>query len=137
MDGTRRDDVVPGKHVSIVLKQDQRSGRLTNGIVQDVLTNSQDHHQGIKVRLTSGDVGRVKHIGAQAAVGNVAAGATNDDFDARRPAAPSLGDWFPADSTPTAAARTPPSISPWTCAACTFENTNMELECEMCMTPRG
>ncbi len=62
MDGTRRSDVRPGLHVSIVLKKDQRTGKLTEGIVKDVLTNSPSHPHGIKVRLESGDVGRVKKI---------------------------------------------------------------------------
>jgi len=48
--------------VSIVLKQDQLSGKLTKGIVKDILTNSSTHPHGIKVRLTSGEVGRVKEI---------------------------------------------------------------------------
>ncbi|RKX86901.1 MAG: YwbE family protein [Spirochaetes bacterium] len=62
MDGTRRSDIKPGIRVSIVLKKDQRSGNLTEGIVQDILTNSANHPHGIKVRLESGDVGRVKEI---------------------------------------------------------------------------
>jgi uncharacterized repeat protein (TIGR03833 family) len=62
MDGTRRADIKAGSRVRIVLKQDQRSGRLTEGIVQDVLTNSPKHPYGIKVRLDTGEVGRVKQI---------------------------------------------------------------------------
>ena len=62
MDGTRRADVRPGYEVNIVRKQDQRSGRMTHGIVQALLTRSTSHPHGIKVRLTSGDVGRVKEI---------------------------------------------------------------------------
>ena len=62
MDGTRRADIKTGSRVRIVLKQDQRSGRLTEGIVQDVLTNSPEHPYGIKVRLETGEVGRVKQI---------------------------------------------------------------------------
>lgn len=62
MDGTRRSDVRPGQEVNIVRKQDQRSGRLTRGIVQELLTRSESHPHGIKVRLTSGSVGRVKEI---------------------------------------------------------------------------
>lgn len=62
MDGTRRSDIKPGIKVSIVLKKDQRSGNLTEGIVKDILTNSPNHHHGIKVRLESGDIGRVKEI---------------------------------------------------------------------------
>ena len=62
MDGTRRSDIRPGLRVSIVLKKDQRTGKLTEGIVKDILTNSPAHPHGIKVRLESGDVGRVKKI---------------------------------------------------------------------------
>jgi len=62
MDGTKRADVKPGQQVGIVLKKDQRSGRLTRGIVKDILTKSATHPHGIKVRLESGEVGRVKEI---------------------------------------------------------------------------
>ncbi len=61
-DGRNRSDVRPGLRVAIVLKKDQRSGVLTEGTVQDLLTKSPSHPHGIKVRLTSGDVGRVKKI---------------------------------------------------------------------------
>ena len=62
MDGTRRSDIRPGLRVSIVLKQDQQTGKLTEGIVRDILTNSPLHPHGIKVRLESGEIGRVKEI---------------------------------------------------------------------------
>lgn len=62
MDGTRRINIRPGLGVSVVLKKDQTTGRLTRGIVMDILTNSPTHPHGIKVRLQSGDVGRVKEI---------------------------------------------------------------------------
>ena len=62
MDGTKRSNIKPGIKVSIVLKKDQRSGDLTEGIVQDILTNSANHPHGIKVRLEDGDIGRVKEI---------------------------------------------------------------------------
>lgn len=62
MNGNNRSNIKPGVKVSIVLKQDQRSGKLTNGVVKDILTNSQTHPHGIKVRLTTGEVGRVKEI---------------------------------------------------------------------------
>ena len=60
--GTRRSDIQVGQKVSIVLKQDQRSGKLTEGIVSDILTRSASHPHGIKVRLENGLVGRVKLI---------------------------------------------------------------------------
>jgi len=62
MDGTKRADIKPGAEVSIVLKKDQRSGKLTEGIVKNILTKSPKHPHGIKVRLESGAVGRVKSI---------------------------------------------------------------------------
>jgi len=62
MDGTIRSDIRPGLHVSIVLKKDQHTGKLTEGIVRDILTNSPSHPHGIKVRLESGEVGRIKKI---------------------------------------------------------------------------
>jgi len=62
MDGNRRSDIRPGVHVSIVLKKDQQTGKLTEGIVKNILTNSPAHPHGIKVRLESGEVGRVKEI---------------------------------------------------------------------------
>jgi len=62
MNGTERKDIKPGLQVEIVLKQDQRSGKLTRGIVKDVLTKSSYHPHGIKVRLETGEVGRVKEI---------------------------------------------------------------------------
>ena len=58
-----RKDIKAGLQVFIVLKQDQRSGKLTEGLVKDILTNSPSHPHGIKVRLESGAVGRVKKIG--------------------------------------------------------------------------
>jgi len=62
MDGNRRSDIRAGLRVSIVLKKDQRTGKLTDGIVRDILTSSPAHPHGIKVRLESGEVGRVKII---------------------------------------------------------------------------
>jgi uncharacterized repeat protein (TIGR03833 family) len=62
MDGINRENIKPGLTVKIVLKQDQRSGKLTEGIVKDILTNSSSHPHGIKVRLTNGEIGRVKEI---------------------------------------------------------------------------
>lgn len=62
MNGTNRENIYPGLHVAIVLKQDQRTGKLTEGIVQDILTNSPTHPHGIKVRLQTGEVGRVQQI---------------------------------------------------------------------------
>ena len=62
MSGTERINVEPGLRVSIVLKVDQKSGKLTEGIVKDILTKSPFHPHGIKVRLENGLIGRVKDI---------------------------------------------------------------------------
>lgn len=62
MDGTKRLNIKRGSLVRIVLKEDQRTGELTEGIVKDILTSSPTHHHGIKVRLEDGQVGRVKEI---------------------------------------------------------------------------
>jgi uncharacterized repeat protein (TIGR03833 family) len=62
MDGAIRADVKSGLTVRIVMKKDQRTNRLIQGIVKDILTKSPDHPHGIKVRLESGEVGRVKEI---------------------------------------------------------------------------
>lgn len=61
-DGTKRSDIKAGQTVSIVLKKDQRTGNLTEGIVKTILTKSSTHPHGIKVRLENGLVGRVKTI---------------------------------------------------------------------------
>ena len=62
MKAISRADIKPGAHVKVVQKNDQRSGKLTEGIVKDILTKTSTHPHGIKVRLTSGVVGRVKKV---------------------------------------------------------------------------
>jgi uncharacterized repeat protein (TIGR03833 family) len=62
MNGQNRKDIHPGLEVYIVQKQDQRTGKRTRGIVKDILTNSAQHPHGIKVRLVTGEVGRVQEI---------------------------------------------------------------------------
>lgn len=62
MSGKNRADIQPGKRVKIVLKEDQRTGKLTEGVVKDLLTKSSTHPHGIKVRLEDGQVGRVKEV---------------------------------------------------------------------------
>lgn len=78
MNGNLRSRIRPGMLVRIVMKQDQPSGRLTEGIVQDILTRSATHPHGIKVRLRSGQVGRVKEIVPR----NDAAPFTGENHDA-------------------------------------------------------
>ena len=62
MNGKNRKDIKPGLRVNITQKRDQRTGRLTSGIVKDILTKAVFHSRGIKVRLTTGEVGRVQEI---------------------------------------------------------------------------
>ncbi len=62
MKGVKRADIKPGLSVRVVMKEDQRTGRLTEGVVRDILTKSPTHPHGIKVRLEGGIVGRVKEI---------------------------------------------------------------------------
>lgn len=62
MTGTIRSNIKIGAKVLVVQKQDQRTGKLTEGVVKRILTNSENHHHGIKVMLESGIVGRVKEI---------------------------------------------------------------------------
>jgi len=62
MNGQKRSDIKPGMIVLIVLKQDQRTGKLTKGVVKDILTKSSNHQHGIKVRLQDGQIGRVKEV---------------------------------------------------------------------------
>jgi uncharacterized repeat protein (TIGR03833 family) len=81
MDGKKRSDVAPGARVQVVQKQDQRSGKLTEGTVQDVLTRSATHPHGIKVRLVGGVIGRVKMIIGQ---GDSAGHPRNSETDPRK-----------------------------------------------------
>jgi uncharacterized repeat protein (TIGR03833 family) len=62
MNGKNRKDIKPGLQVNITQKQDQRTGKLTSGVVKDILTTSPFHSRGIKVRLTTGEVGRVQEV---------------------------------------------------------------------------
>jgi len=62
VDGTNRADITRGAHVNIILKKDQKSGELTEGYVKDILTSAPYHSRGIKVRLESGAIGRVREV---------------------------------------------------------------------------
>ncbi|HEK19817.1 MULTISPECIES: YwbE family protein [unclassified Mucilaginibacter] len=62
MHGRNRADIYPGLEVDIILKKDQRSGKLTRGVVKDLLTSATYHSRGIKVRLEDGQIGRVANI---------------------------------------------------------------------------
>jgi len=62
VDGQHRKDIYPGLEVAIILKKDQRTGKLTEGVVKDILTSAPFHSRGIKVRLEDGQIGRVAEI---------------------------------------------------------------------------
>jgi uncharacterized repeat protein (TIGR03833 family) len=62
MEGQIRSNIKPGAEVDIILKEDQKTGKKTRGIVKDILTNSATHSRGIKVRLTNGQIGRVQDV---------------------------------------------------------------------------
>lgn len=62
MNEIKRADVKIGMLVKVIMKEDQRTGKLTEGIVKDILTKSPKHPHGIKVRLETGEIGRVKEI---------------------------------------------------------------------------
>lgn len=62
MESINRDKIKPGLHVAIVMKEDQRTGELTEGYIKEILTKSPNHPHGIKVRLETGEVGRVKKV---------------------------------------------------------------------------
>jgi len=62
MSGTRREDLWPGLEVAIILKKDQRTGKKTIGVIKDLLTSAPYHSRGIKVRLETGEIGRVAEV---------------------------------------------------------------------------
>jgi uncharacterized repeat protein (TIGR03833 family) len=122
-----------GSEVSVVQKQDQGTSRLTQGIVSEILTNSAYHPRGIKVRLVDGTVGRISDGSQQ-----------TESYSAMEDTAPapprrSLADFMiPVAPVPS---RTidPPSTetaAEWACPACTFVNSGLLHECELCQTAR-
>jgi uncharacterized repeat protein (TIGR03833 family) len=127
-----------GTSVSVIQKQDQPTGRLTQGIVAEILTNSAFHPRGIKVRLADGRVGRISSGQPRGAttVEDISSNylLESDHNDARR-SAPSLADFMVGVAGPTRPA-TPIATSEWACSVCTFVNSGLLPECEMCQTSR-
>ena len=134
-----------GSTVSVVQKQDQPTGRLTTGIVGEILTNADFHPRGIKVRLTDGTVGRIATESSGSPSNSGGGGeepsraystATTYPDGGRRENA-TLADFLPTSS---AAARAPISFDAatedWTCEACTFKNSGLLPTCEVCETSR-
>jgi uncharacterized repeat protein (TIGR03833 family) len=117
-----------GSEVSVVQKHDQGTGRLTSGIVSEILTNSASHPRGIKVRLVDGTVGRISDGSQQTDTYSTA-----EEDTAQRRERPSLADFMvPLPSRTTI---NPPSAE-WACPACTFVNSGLLSECELCQTAR-
>jgi uncharacterized repeat protein (TIGR03833 family) len=108
-----------GTEVSVVQKQDQGTGRLTEGTVSEILTNSLSHPRGIKVRLTDGTVGRIS--GPRTEGNNYSDNMEDDDAPPARQ----------GPSPPTS-----PPESEWACQACTFVNSGLLPQCEICQTSR-
>jgi uncharacterized repeat protein (TIGR03833 family) len=122
-----------GSEVSVVKKQDQGTGRLTQGIVSEILTNSAYHPRGIKVRLVDGTVGRISD-GMQ----------ETESYSAMEDTAPapprrSLADFMLPEAPVPSRTIDPPSAettAEWACPACTFVNSGLLHECELCQAAR-
>ncbi|OQR99525.1 hypothetical protein THRCLA_21819 [Thraustotheca clavata] len=127
---TVNSSIRPGMSVAIVKKLDQPTGRLTYGIVAETLTNSAQHHRGIKVRLTDGSVGRVQRIleGTRE---------TREEY-VQEPLNSSSSTMSLSDFIRVRASRTiddeeeRDEKSSWTCSMCTFINSGFLVACEMC-----
>jgi uncharacterized repeat protein (TIGR03833 family) len=125
-----------GTEASVVQKQDQGTGHLTKGIISEILTNSSSHPRGIKVRLTDGTVGRISGPGTHTNYYDM-----EDDTSYAAPRVTSLADFMVpvAPSLPTSQS---PSSNPselpveWACQACTFVNSGLLPQCELCQTLR-
>jgi uncharacterized repeat protein (TIGR03833 family) len=121
-----------GSEVSVVQKQDQGTDRLTQGIVSEILTNSSFHPRGIKVRLVDGTVGRISDGSQQ----NETYSETEDTAPSRE--RPSLADFmvFPSPSHTINPPSADPPSAEWACPACTFVNSGLLSECEICQSAR-
>ncbi|KAJ1556589.1 hypothetical protein HK096_000051, partial [Nowakowskiella sp. JEL0078] len=127
-----------GTNVAIILKNDQRTGRLTHGVVADILTNSPTHPRGIKVRLVDGSIGRIQKFDSnQTSLGSLTTSNQfrnksrtqflNDSPESGSKRAPTIADWIP-DLSPKNKNN---FIEEWTCTCCTFINSGFLLECEI------
>jgi uncharacterized repeat protein (TIGR03833 family) len=138
-----------GSHVSVIQKQDQPTGRLTAGTVAEILTNSEFHPRGIKVRLTDGTVGRISTgVGGATAEPMHAShpGAAAEASETLTRPAPSLADFIsfpvlpPTSTTRSAAADATTAVAEeqtsWACPVCTFANSGFLTDCEMCQSAR-
>jgi uncharacterized repeat protein (TIGR03833 family) len=132
-----------GTEVSVIQKHDQSTGRLTKGIIAEILTNSASHPRGIKVRLEDGTVGR---IGDPSSPAGPSYFDDNNNSEAAPPRGASLADFMtPANNaswpTPAGAGAPPVAVAEntpdWACFTCTFVNSGLLSECEMCQTKRS
>ena len=129
---TSRALIRKGLRVEIILKKDQGSSKLTNGIVSEILTNSSNHPRGIKVRLESGQVGRVRIIGSSV----INEAFTNAQSEQVAYVAPvfrtqaTLSDYIVAIATHDAV--TEQNSADWGCDQCTFHNSEFLQHCEIC-----
>jgi uncharacterized repeat protein (TIGR03833 family) len=122
----------------VIQKQDQGTGRRTSGIVSEILTNSASHPRGIKVRLVDGTVGRI--AGASQETNDTYGGsaANEDHYTEDRPPRPSLADFMvlPPSLPPSRTINSTSATEEWACPACTFVNSGLLPECEICQTAR-
>ena len=136
--GCRRSAIKIGSSVSIILKKDQKSQKTTNGIVQDILTNSTNHPHGIKVRLTNGGVGRITTI-INRSMSTIPSCITSEEEEDNMVAVPSfisLGHYFPEQALRKEALESAKEEvvqeDMWSCGGCTFLNHPSLHHCEMC-----
>jgi uncharacterized repeat protein (TIGR03833 family) len=125
-----------GSQVSVVQKQDQGTGHLTQGIVSQILTNSASHPRGIKVRLVDGAVGRIADGSSSQQQNDNSYSHATEDSAPPAPQRASLADYMVVPLSSASRTIHPPSAE-WPCPACTFVNSGLLPECELCQTPRG
>jgi uncharacterized repeat protein (TIGR03833 family) len=124
---TSRTSIIPGLVVDIILKKDQASGLKTRGVVKEILTNSQNHHRGIKVKLQNGQVGRVAGIISTvtpAVSAALTAGVTSGPAANSKPNSILLSDFIQQKLDLKA--------KDWNCTKCTFLNSHFLDSCEIC-----
>ncbi|KAJ3321689.1 hypothetical protein HDV06_003982 [Boothiomyces sp. JEL0866] len=146
MQNTIRKSIKPGIIVRVIQKQDQRTGKLTEGVVKDILTNSGQHHRGIKVRLVSGIVGRVAELVEPTSSGRAAESIEPNSSHSKARiiinqeiashSAKERESSLISDFIPNSIISNIDPLSTWPCKACTYENGVYSNECEICNTPK-
>jgi uncharacterized repeat protein (TIGR03833 family) len=120
-------NIVPGLNVAVVQKLDQPTGRLTYGVVSQILTNSNVHPRGIKVRLMDGSVGRVQRILAPGEKIEAMTAVDEDECSSVRHRTAQLTDWIQLSGT-----NDDDGSRKWSCSRCTFMNSEFLETCEIC-----